>query len=837
MCGPADAAAVRVNESTQAACFHCGLPVPAGSRYEVEIENTQRPMCCPGCQAVAAAIVDYGLTDFYRYRTENSLTAQPLVPQALRELDLYDQPELQRSFVRHGDRQFREASLILEGIVCAACLWLNERHVGALPGVIEFRTNYTTRRAQVSWDDSRIHLSDILRAISAIGYHAHPFDPGRQEAIYKKERSVALRRLAVAGLGALQVMMLAVAMYAGDFYGMDAGLRGFMRWVSLVLTVPVVLYSARPFFVAAARDLRRVRLGMDVPVSLAIAAAFIASAWATVSGTGAVYFDSATMFTFFLLSGRFLEMSARHRAGQATEELTRLLPASATRIRGGEPEVVPVAELVPGDRILIRPGETVAADGRVVAGESSVDESLLTGESVPRRRASGDELIGGTINVESPLEMEVGRVGQETVLSSIVRLLDRAQGEKPAIALLADRVAGWFVAALLLLAAGVALWWWQVRPDEAFWITLSVLVVTCPCALSLATPAAVAAASGRLTRGGLLTTRGHALETLARATHIVFDKTGTLTFGSLQLEDVIVLSAYSRQHCLGIAAALERGSEHPVARALSHAAPKSLRASSLRAQPGRGVEGEIEGIRYRIGSPAFVQDFGAVMPEHGADLRGATVVALGSADTLLALFVLADRVRPQARAAIDGLRDLGLEVELLSGDQPAAVARVAAELGIARARGACLPADKLTHIRRLQADGAVVAMVGDGVNDAPVLAGAQVSLAMGGGTQLAHASADMVLLSENLMHLVDGVRTARRTLTVIRQNLVWAVLYNIIAVPLAAAGLVAPWMAALGMSVSSLLVVVNALRLAPLSGAQRQRRDGQDTSHAPVVIR
>ncbi len=795
-------------------------------------------MCCPGCQAVAAAIVDYGLTDFYRYRTENSLTAQPLVPQALRELELYDQPELQRSFVRHGDRQLREASLILEGIVCAACLWLNERHVGALPGVIEFRTNYTTRRAQVSWDDSRIHLSDILRAITEIGYHAHPFDPGRQEAVYKKERSIALRRLAVAGLGALQVMMLAVAMYAGDFYGMDVALRTFMRWVSLVLTVPVVLYSARPFFVAAARDLRRARLGMDVPVSFAIAAAFIASAWATISGHGAVYFDSATMFTFFLLSGRFLEMSARHRAGQATEELTRLLPATATRIRGGEAEVVPVAELAPGDRILIRPGETVAADGRVVAGESSVDESLLTGESVPRRRASGDELVGGTINVESPLEMEVGRVGQETVLSSIVRLLDRAQGEKPAIALLADRVAGWFVAALLLLAAGVALWWSQVRPDEAFWITLSVLVVTCPCALSLATPAAVAAASGRLTRGGLLTTRGHALETLARATHVVFDKTGTLTFGSLQLEDVIVLSASSRQRCLDIAAALEHGSEHPVATALSQAAPKSLRASSLRAQPGRGVEGEIEGTRYRIGSPAFVRDLGAVMPEYSADLQGATVVALGSVDTLLALFVLADRVRPQARAAIDGLRDLGLEVELLSGDQPAAVARVAAGLGITRAQGACLPADKLAHIRRLQADGAVVAMVGDGVNDAPVLAGAQVSLAMGGGAQLAHASADMVLLSENLMHLVDGVRTARRTLAVIRQNLVWAILYNIIAVPLAAAGLVAPWMAALGMSVSSLLVVANALRLAPLSAVQPQRRrDAQDTSQAPAAIR
>ncbi|HID48478.1 MAG TPA: heavy metal translocating P-type ATPase, partial [Chromatiales bacterium] len=500
-------------------CFHCGLPVPPGSRYEVEIEGQARPMCCPGCQAVAQAIVDGGLGDYYRHRTAASVTARSPVPEELRELDIYDQPRVQRSFVRQesGDRpQLRQASLILEGIVCAACVWLNERHVGSLPGVEEFRVNYSTHRASVKWDDSVIHLSDILRAIAAIGYVAHPFDPGRQERIYKKERHQALKRLAVAGLGAMQVMMLAVAMYAGDYYGMEARLELFFRWVSLVIATPVVLYAARPFFQGAWRDLRRRQLGMDVPVALAIGGAYLASCWATLSQGGEVYFDSVTMFTFFLLVGRYLEMAARHRAGQAAEELVKLLPAVATRVTPDGEEVVAVAELRPGDRVRIRPGDSIPADGRVVEGRSSVDESLLTGESLPLARRVGEALVGGSVNVESPLLMEVEKVGEDTVLAAIQRLLDRAQSEKPRLASLADRVAGWFVAVILVLAVLTGWWWWQHDPARAGWVVLSMLVVTCPCALSLATPAALTAATGSLTRMGVLTTRGHALETQIR---------------------------------------------------------------------------------------------------------------------------------------------------------------------------------------------------------------------------------------------------------------------------------------------------------------------------------
>lgn len=811
---PAESAAQTA--ATPEGCFHCGLPVPPGSHYRVEIEGVVRPMCCPGCEAVATSIVSAGLTDFYRYRTGPSRTAQELVPEALRQLDLYDRPEIQQAFVQVDPQNLREASLILEGIVCAACVWLNERHVSRLPGVLEFTVNYATHRARVKWDDSQVHLSDILRAISAIGYLAHPFDPGRQEAVFKRERSQALRRVAVAGLGMMQVMMLAVALYAGDYTGIDAKLEQFLRWVSFVIALPVILYSARPFFQAAWRDLRHFQLGMDVPVSLGIGGAFLASVWHTVIGHGEIYFDSVIMFSFFLLSGRYLEMIARHRAGQAAEELVRLLPATATRIGAGGDEVVAVAELMPGDRVRIHPGEPVPADGVVLEGVSSVDEALITGESLPQPRRVGAALIGGTLNIESPLVMRVDKVGADTVLSAIVRLLDRAQTEKPRVAQVADRVAAWFVAGLLVLAVAVAWYWWQTDPTRAFAITLAVLVVTCPCALSLATPVALTAATGALTRLGVLTTRGHALETLARVTHVVFDKTGTLTEGRLELTQIVRLGTQTRDRCQTIAAALEQGSEHPLGRALAAAieGPR-LPVSEQRSVPGEGIEGYVQGVLYRIGTLDFVRGLGGrgiELPESLTEATG-TVIYLGDERGLLAGFGFEDRIREGADAAVADLQRMGIEVLLLSGDGERPVQRVAEKLAIAIAAAQLKPADKLLRVQALQAQGAVVAMIGDGVNDAPVLAAAQVSLAMGSGTQLAAAAADMVLLSERLGHLPQAVRMAKRTLGIIRQNLAWALLYNVLAVPLAAAGWIAPWMAAIGMSASSLLVVVNALRL------------------------
>lgn len=801
-------------------CFHCGLPVPKNSTYLVNIDGKERAMCCPGCQAVAKAIVDGGLGSFYQYRTDISPTARAALPEVLQELTLYDKPELQRTFVSTDDKNIKQASLILEGIVCAACVWLNERHINALSGVVEFHVNYSTHRARVRWDDSQIKLSDILQAIASIGYVAHPFDAGRQEAVYKKERSSALKRLAVAGLGAVQVMMLAVALYAGDYSGMDAGIENFMRWVSLLIATPVVFYSARSFFSSAWRDLKVRQLGMDVPVSLAIGLAYAASCWATVTRSGEVYFDSVTMFTFFLLAGRFLEMGARQKAGQAAEELVKLLPAMATRITDEGDETVVVTELAIGDKVRIKPGDSVPADGVIIEGRSSIDESLLTGESNPLAKTIAEKVIGGTVNIESPLVIEVKKVGEDTVLASIQRLLDRAQTEKPGIAKTADKVAGVFVAFLLVLVTMVYFWWWQHEPDQAFWIALSLLVVTCPCALSLATPAAMTAATGTLTRLGVLTTRGHALETLAKVTHVVFDKTGTLTKGRLALESMEVFSDVQEQQSLNIAAALESGSEHPVAKVFLQKAlsPNTVVAEKIEAISGQGVTGLIDGIQYRLGCAAYVE--GVAKTSQSQTLSNlkdkpqhATEIFLADEKQILAAFFLSDELREEAAESIQALKTLGKKIWLVSGDNETVVSYIAGQVGINNTRHSMKPEDKLEVIHELQNQGAVVAMIGDGVNDAPVLATAQVSIAMGGGTQLAQASADMVLLSEHLPHLVDAIKMAQRSVNVVHQNLGWALIYNLLALPLASMGYIAPWMAAIGMSASSLVVVLNALRL------------------------
>lgn len=795
-------------------CFHCSTPIPSGVHYTVTIEGAERSMCCNGCQAVAQAIIDNGLSDFYKFRTEKSDRPEDLIPEQLRNTQLYDADELQRSFVKVSDQsQIREASLILEGITCAACVWLNEHHVRQLDGVLDFRINYSNHRATLKWDNSRLRLSEVLQAIQAIGYYAHPFDPRRLESLQKQEKSAALRRIAVAGLGMMQVMMVAVAMYIGAVSDMDPQMRSFLRWISLVMTLPVVFYSARVFFISAWRDLKRGRFGMDVPVSIGIAIAFSASIWATLFGGSEVYFDSVTMFTFFLLTGRYLEMAARHKAGQVAEELVRLVPASATRIRDGQQEVIPVSQLAIHDLVLIRPGEIVPADGVVMEGISSTNESLLSGESLPCHKAVGDNLVGGTVNIESPLTMRVEKVGEQTVLASIMRLLERAQSEKPDLARLAERVSLRFVPIILLTAAAVFFWWYQHEPSNAFWIALSVLVITCPCAFSLATPAALTAATGLLTSKGVLTTRGHALETLAKIDYLIFDKTGTLTEGELAIVAFEPLAALDKLELQALSAGLEQASEHPIAKAITKLSDTPVVFSKLSSESGRGVKGFYQGQEYRIGTAAFVSELTQQALPDKPQHAGASLVYLGTAERWLAQIALADQVRPEAKAVVEALQKQGIEVALLSGDAPSVVAHVAQQLGIRQALGAQLPNDKLAYVNNLQRQQKIVAMIGDGVNDAPVLAGAAVSLAMGSGSQLAQASADMVLLSENLQQLPFAIQTARRMLTIIKQNFAWTIGYNVIAVGLAASGLIAPWMAAIGMSASSLIVVLNSLRL------------------------
>jgi Cu2+-exporting ATPase len=800
------------------ACFHCGLPVPRGVELTARIEGRDQPMCCHGCQAVANAIVAAGHTGFYRHRTAPSPTGLELLPDFIQQTRVYDHPEVQKTFVRDAGDNLREAALILEGITCAACVWLNERHVARLPGVHDVQVNYATHRARIRWDDSRIKLSEILQAIHNIGYTAHPYDPQQQQLAFERERRNQLRRIGVAGVLGMQVMVLSIALYVGDWSGMESDFRTFFRWLALLLTTPVLVYAGAPFLRGAWRDLQNRSIGMDVPVSLGILVAFGGSLHASWTGRGEVYFDSVVMFIFFLLASRHFELMARKRGAEKAEQLSHSLPAMATRLPrgGGEPEIIPAAELQPGDRVLIRAGETVPADGHIETGESSVNEALLTGESTPLRKVPGDTLIGGSINIESPLHMTIDRTGLDTVLAEIVRLLDQAQTEKPAITQLADRAASWFVSAVILIAAGVGWYWWHTEPDGWLPILISVLVVTCPCALSLATPTAISAATGTMLANGLLTVRSHGLETLARSTHVVFDKTGTLTHGNPAVTTTLVLSHRDREALLDIAAALEAHSEHPAGKALFRAANGShgISATGITNFPGAGVSGRIAGEDWYIGNENFIaEQTGVNLAELAADPKEGTRVLLADTTQVHAVFLLRDQVRDEARNVVTALQQAGKQVVLLSGDNAAAARHVATDVGIKIVHGGMRPDDKLRQVQSLQHQGAVVVMVGDGINDAPVLAAADVSVAMRSAADISQASADMILMSDELGALAAGLRVANSTLRIIRQNLLWAVSYNLIALPAAALGFVAPWMAAIGMSSSSLLVVVNALRL------------------------
>jgi len=824
-------------------CFHCDLPVPHNAHYPVEFAGDVRETCCAGCQAVANAILTQGLASYYQHRTAPAGSpGQPLIPTELRELQLFDQPDIQRQFVTEtphpaSGRLLREAALILEGITCAACVWLNERHVQSLAGVVHFSVNYSTHRALLRWDPEQLALSDILQAIRAIGYRAHPYDPGTRDQALQRERQQALRRLAIAGLGMMQVMMLAVALWLGEGDETHASLLQFMRWVAAALTTPVVFYAGFPFLRSAWRDLQHRQLGMDVPVSLAILSTYLASVYSVTLGTGEhVYFESVAMFVFFLLTSRYLELQARQRASQGIDRLDRLIPALTTRrLPNGQDERVAVAELVPGDLVCVRPGETLPADGEVEAGESTVNQSLLTGETEPRLCRSGDSVTGGTVNIDSPLIIRVTRVGAETTLAAIQRLLDRAQSERPRLARLAEQGTGHFVAVVLLLtlcAGGI--WYFWIAPERAFWVMVAMLVATCPCALALATPVAITTTTGALSRLGLLLTRGQAVEDLAKTQVVCFDKTGTLTEGRPQwlstqpltpiplpvhaefpvpLPDPPTLPAAT---WLGLAAALESHSEHPLAQALVQAAgiTKGLPVEQVRNRPGYGLSGYVDGHAVRVGSLAFLgldAPPGDLTPPAASALTLPVFLAVDG--WLLAVFWLADRVRPQAAATVRSLQDLGLEVVLLSGDRPAATAHFAAQMGIQHYQGGLPPEGKVAEVQRRQAQGQIVLMVGEGINDAPVLATANVSLAMGSGTRIAQTQSDLILMSDRLDRIPLAILQTRRTLRLIRQNIYWAIGYNALALPIAATGLLTPWLAALGMSLSSLIVVGNALRL------------------------
>lgn len=802
-------------------CYHCGLPLSANDNFPAFINEKERLMCCPGCQAVATAIAAGGLENFYQYRSKLSLKPD----EQESNFAIYDLPEVNAEYIQivpdsekqHTNTKQYRIRLDISGITCAACAWLIEHHLGTRTGINEVLINVSAHRAILSWDAEKIKLSQILKAFSEIGYMAKPVGDDNATKFRQKENRQYLLKLGVAGLGMMQTGMLAIALYAGAFEGMNENMENFLRWVSFLFTTPVIFYSGQSFLRNAWHNLRNISfkhfvLSMDVSIALALLLAYFASAWACFTTQGEVYFDAATMFVFFLLIGRYLEMRIRHKNEALGEGISQEMPLVVRKMVNDEFQDTPVKSLQSGDLIRIPAGTIFPCDGIVIEGSGAVSEAMLTGEPLPVKKEINDQVSAGSINEESPLTIKVTALGQNTRLSAILNLVERAQSEKPLQKALADKLAAYFVLSVLLIAAVCAVVWWQIDSERALWIVISVLVVACPCALSLATPAALTVATGELRKLGFLVTRGHVIETLAKVDQIVFDKTGTLTEGKMDIASIIPLGNDPQEKLLGIAAALETDSKHPIAHAFN-SVNSTVTASNITQHLASGITGEIAKQRYAIGSPEFIlAHFNLAEIKIPALLSGQTSLMLANSEQALAFIILQDKLRADANETAQKLSQQAT-LHLLSGDRKETVARLAKTLNIQRYDGALSPQQKLEKIQKLQKAGHSVLMVGDGINDIPVLSGADISVAMGDATDLTRIHADSILLAGKLSALCHTLDIARQTRRIIRQNLTWAVLYNLIAVCLAVMGWVAPWAAAIGMSISSLLVVLNAMRI------------------------
>lgn len=787
-------------------CFHCGEAVTDGDRWSTVIDGKPQAMCCPGCKAVAEAIIDSGLNDYYQHRTKlpdvSPAEFDSSTLEARETLLFYDSPALQQQFVAR-DNNIAEASFIIDGISCAACSWLIEHRMAQLKGVTKATLNLSNHRLFIQWNHDEVLVSSLIEALLRLGYKATPFSASSQETSRHQENKIAIRRLALAGFGMMQMMMMTIPTYSE----MTTLEEFFLRIAQLVLAIPVVFYSGAPFYKAAYRDIKSRHLTMDVPVTLAIMLAFSASIWSTFNQGQDEYFSEVSMFIFFLLVGRYFEMRARHRMNRAGNNLLTLLPNLAIRVSdNGEEELIAATDIQLGDTLRVKPGQSIAADGIVLEGRSSADEAALTGEYLPVTKEKGSMLIGGTINIESPLLMKVTATGADAQISTIMRLLDRAQQSKPKAAMIADKVASYFILGVLFVAVAVFLFWLPQGIEKAFFVVLSVLVVTCPCALALATPTALTAATAALRERGLLISQSHVLETLPQVTRVVFDKTGTLTQGRLTLDQVVPLSSLSESDILGLASGLEKYSTHPIARAFNKIEPTQI--DSPEQISGQGVKGLWQGKEVRLGRA----DFAWSMPLTPPSKEGQWLL-LASEDEALAWLQLNDSLRKSAYSVIPELQRRGLKVSLLTGDPSEAGPKVAKTLGIDDVRIGMSPEGKLATVQAWQEAGEKVMMVGDGINDVLVLAAADLSLAVSEASDLAKTNADTLLNNGQLEVILQMLDTGRKTRRIIAQNHAWAIGYNLTALPAAAAGIVEPWQAAIGMSLSSMIVITNALRL------------------------
>ncbi len=810
-------------------CFHCGLPVDVSTTFGVLWNGRHQPMCCVGCEAVASMIIDNGLDDFYRHRTGYSTKPTDALP----ALSLP-----RRGPVIADNAQAEPVVLYLTNLTCAACVWLAENTLKRAAGVHDVQVNFTTHSVRLRSDRAGTEI--CIDALRRVGLHAERADDAERDDSRLRSRRKQLINLGVAGLSMMQVMMLTVPLYfaSGDDISIDA--RHLMGWAAWLMTLPALLFSARPIFVAAWRGLSVVHVGMDLPVAIALILTFLASSWSLLTQQGHLYFDAITMFVFLLLSARWIESTTRDRAVARIGRMANPRPVVVSRLidfpRSEASERVESKALAKDEIIAIEQGAVIPADGVILRGESEVDEALMTGESKPVPKNVGDTVVGGTVNMIGSIVVRITAVGKQSVLAQLARLVDSGLLARPAFHGMTEKVARYLAPTTVLLALCGALIWLAIDPAKSLDVAVAVLVITCPCAFALAAPTASAAALGAMAERGMLVVRGHVLETLATATDVVFDKTGTITTGHWQLVDIRCVTA-EPDSCLAICGALESGAIHPVARAVQRAvsarlncdqangtnnASSQMVAAALSHAPGAGVEGLINGEYYRFGNMTFaLGDEQATMMDHaGLDNKILVFLSVKRSGrwTHLATLVFDDAVRPNAANTIAALESDGLEVHMLSGDRPDVVNTVASACGLdaRRVRASQSATDKRNYVLALQAQGRRVVAIGDGMNDAPMLAAADAGIGLASGASLTRLSSDAVLdegKQQLFVCIGDAFARAGKTLVITRQNLGWAFAYNAVALPLAFCALVTPFIAAVGMAASSLVVVLNATRL------------------------
>ncbi len=798
-------------------CFHCGEPVPNNLDLIVEFDNQSHKMCCYGCEAVTKQIIEFGLSDYYRHRTQLPQKPDELVPDDLTSLNIFNNSQVQTEFVSVNDDSTKEAKLIIEGISCPACVWLIEARLSTLPGIKDVSVNYSTQRCRINWRETEISLSEILGTINQLGYNALPYNHKKRELIYDNERKNQLIRIGIAALFGMQVMMIAIALYFGDASGIEQQYYVFFHWISLLLTLPVLFFSGQSLLMGAIRDIKNKQLGMDVPIALGLSIAFCSSVWTTLQHDGHVYYDSIVMFVFFILGGRYFEFMSRRKSTAHLDKLTSALPVYATRIKTDNThESVSVNALSVSDKVLVKPGEVIPVDGVIDEGVSSVNESLITGESMPINKTSGMRVIGGSTNIESPLTISITDIGEHTVLSNIARIIDKASSNKSGAVLLANRIVSIFIVAIIIISGLVAFYWYHVDQTQWLAITITVLVVSCPCALGLATPTALSSAATTFMRYGIALINNDAIEIISKSNCFVFDKTGTLTKGELELVRIELLTnTYNEDDVLNIACALESASEHPLAKSIVHASHSinKTRAKDIKNHPGQGISGYINGLWF-IGTEQFINHNCQVeMANQNDTTESLRKIVLANTDSVIAIFYFNDELRDSSKSLINYIKAQGKKVILMSGDHHSVVNHVADELGIDDYRAELKPEDKLNHIAQLQQQGYRVCMIGDGINDAPAFAQADVAIAMANASDITKLNADMLLLNNKPASFKTMLKIVTKTNRTIRINYIWALMYNITALPFAIAGFITPWMAALGMSLSSLIVVVNATRI------------------------